>query len=71
MQFKPLTIEERLKNFAKLWAKDEDLKLIIKAYVQLIQKDENDCIEKALYYSQKHKDKKNFKKRLKGEKVVD
>jgi len=54
-----------------LWAKDEDLKLIIKAYVQLIQKDENDCIEKALYYSQKHKDKKNFKKRLKGEKVVD
>lgn len=71
MQFKPLTIEERLKNFAKLWAKDEDLKLIIKAYVQLIQKNEDDCIEKALYYSQKHKDKKNFKKRLKGEKVVD
>ena len=71
MQFKPLSIEERLNNFAKLWAKDEDLKIIITAYAHLIQKNENDCIKKALYYSQKHKDKKNFKKRLKGEKVVD
>lgn len=71
MQFKTLNLDERLQNFAKLWAKDQDLKIIIKAYAQLIQENEDDCIKKALYYSQEHKDKKNFKKRLKGEKVVD
>ncbi len=71
MHFKTLSIEERLKNFAKLWAKDEDLKIIIKEYAQLIEVDEIFCITKALYYSQKLKNFKNMKKRLKGKPVVD
>jgi len=71
MQFKTLTFEERLKNFSKLWAKDEDLKVMIKSYARLLGEDEDICITKALYYSQKNKDIKNFKKRLKGKKVVD
>lgn len=72
MKFKKiLSLKSRLQNFAKLWAKNEDLKEIIKAYALLIDEDENKCISMALRYSQKHKDKKNFKKRLKGEAVVD
>jgi GT2 family glycosyltransferase len=71
MQFKSLTLEQRLLNFSKLWAKDDDLKIIVKEYSKIIKEDEDKCIELALKYSQKHKDKKNFKKRLKGQKVVD
>jgi len=71
MTFKVLTLDERLENFSKLWAKDEDLIRIIRAYVQFIDLDEAKAISLALNASQKHKDKKNFKKRLKGKKVVD
>jgi U3 small nucleolar ribonucleoprotein component len=71
MTFKELSLTERLNNFSKLWAKDKDLEIIIKRYAQLINMDEKKCLDRALSYSQKHKNKKNFKKRLKGEKVVD
>ena len=71
MQFKELSIRERLKNFSKLWAKDEDLMMIIKAYALLVEEDEIYCVAMALKYSQRHKKRKNFKKRLKREKVVD
>ena len=71
MEFKRLTLDVRLKNFSKLWAKDADLEVIVKAYAALMGEDKTQCIKKALYYSQKNKDIKNFKKRLKGEKVVD
>ena len=71
MNFKIFTQNERLENFAKLWAKDEDLTVIIKAYASLIDMDETEAVIIALKASQKHKDKKNFKKRLKGKKVVD
>lgn len=71
MNFKTFTQNERLENFSKLWAKDEDLTLIIKTYIKLIDFDEKEAIIIALKASQKHKDKKNLKKRLKGKKVVD
>ena len=71
MKFKNLKTKERLQNFAKLWAKDEDLEIMISSYAKLIDQEEVSCVALALAYSQKHKDKKNFKKRLKGEKVVD
>jgi len=71
MRFKRLTDIERLENFSKLWAKDEDLKLIIECYAKLIDMNKDEAIVIALRASQKHKDKKNFKKRLKGKKVVD
>ena len=71
MEFRNLSLEERLKNFSQLWAKDEHLTVIIKEYAILVKEDEQKCLELALQYSQKHKDKKNWKKRLKGEKVVD
>jgi len=71
MDFKVLTLKERLENFSKLWAKDEDLKCIIIAYAQFIDMDEESAVSIARNASQQHKDKKNFKKRLKGKKVVD
>ena len=71
MKFLDLDTESRLKNFAQLWAKDDDLSLMIKEYLNFLGKDEKIYLPKALAYSQAHKDKKNFKKRLKGKKVVD
>lgn len=71
MQFFKMSLDERLKNFSKLWAKDEDLKIIAKEYAKLISKDENECISKAIDFSQKHKNRINMKKRLRGVEVVD
>ena len=71
MQFKPLNLDDRLKNFSKLWAKDDDLTSIIQEYSKLINDDEKKCIKIALQYSQAHKDRKNAKKRLRGHEVVD
>ncbi|ABB43866.1 conserved hypothetical protein [Sulfurimonas denitrificans DSM 1251] len=71
MEFKPLNLDKRLKNFSKLWAKDEDLKIIIKEYARLYKSDEERSIKIALQYSQAHKNRKNRKKRLRGEAVVD
>ena len=71
MEFKELSIDDRLKNFSQLWAKDEDLKIVIDEYSKLVNQDEEICFQKAVEYSQKHKDRKNFKKRLKGREVVD
>ena len=71
MEFKPLSLDERLKNFAKLWLLDEDLKTIITAYAKLMSEDEQKCINIALKHSHALKRKINMKKRLKGIEVVD
>ena len=71
MKFRPLCNELRMKNFSKLWAKDEDLKVIIKEYAKISGNNEDIAIKKALSYSHSLKARKNFKKRLKGQKVVD
>ncbi|RXJ94285.1 hypothetical protein CRU94_08915 [Arcobacter sp. AHV-9/2010] len=71
MKFFDLELSDRLKNFSKLWAKDEDLEVIIKEYARFLQKNEKELVSKALDFSHKHKAKINFKKRLKGKKIVD
>lgn len=71
MLFKTLTIDEKLDNFSQLWAKDDDLKIIIDRYSKIANIDNKIALEKALKYSQNLKDRKNLKKRLKGKKVVD
>lgn len=71
MQFKTLTLDERLKNFSKLWAKDDDLRIIAKEYAKLMNMDVKHCVEAALKYSQAHKNRINTKKRVRGMKVVD
>ena len=70
MRFLPLNNQKRLENFAKLWSSDEDLTFIIKSYAHKIGMDEIEAVQIALDASQKHKDRINFKKRLKGKKDV-
>ncbi|PHS41749.1 MAG: hypothetical protein COB07_01515 [Sulfurovum sp.] len=70
MAFTHLNRQRRLENFAKLWASDEDIKSITKFYAQKMQINEEEAIQTAVQASQKHKEKKNFKKRLKGKKDV-
>ena len=71
MIFKDLTVDERLKNFNKLWASDTDLDIIIKEYAKCSNLDEQYCLKKAANYNKKHKRKINTKKRIKGIEVVD
>jgi len=71
MEFRPLSLNERLLNFNKLWAKDEYLEIMIKEYALLMNADVSECVSKAIEYNQKHKNKINMKKRLKGIEVVD
>jgi serine/threonine protein kinase len=71
MKFRTMDTNARLKNFSKLWAKDADLEIIIEAYSKLINMNKNEAFKIAKEFSQQHKNKKNFKKRLKGKKVND
>ncbi len=64
MAFQVFTKEKRIQNFSKLWADDEDLISIVKAYAPLIEMDENEAIRIALEASDKHKQKKLLKKKL-------
>jgi len=71
MAFRELSLENRLKNFSKLWAANEDLAYIVEQYARIISEDSKKCIKIAQKYSQNHKDRKNLKKWLKGQKIVD
>jgi len=71
MQFKNLSLEERMKNFSKLWAKDDYIKTMIKEYSILYGEEYDTCINLALKYSIAHKDRINAKKRRRGQIIVD
>lgn len=71
MQFISMSLDKRLKNFCKLWAKDKDLEIMAKEYAKCVGEDETYCVQTALKFSQNHKNKINMKKRLKGIEVVD
>lgn len=70
MRFGHLNRQKRLENFAKLWACDEDITTIATFYAQKMQINEEEAIQTAVHASQKHKEKKNFKKRLKGNQIA-
>jgi serine/threonine protein kinase len=71
MIFKEVSFQERMDNFSKLWAKDEDLKIIIKHYANILGVDEVLAFNAALEFSHSLKKRKNLKKRLKGREIVD
>jgi len=71
MKFKELSVNERLKNFNKLWASDEDIDTIISEYANLVGIEKKDAVKLAQRYNQKNKNIKNLKKRIKGIPVVD
>ena len=70
MKFIDLDEETRAKNFSKLWASNEILITMATEYKKHYECSEN-FIEQVLYYSNKNKSVKNFKKRLKGQEVND
>ncbi|MEA2028596.1 MAG: lipopolysaccharide kinase InaA family protein [Campylobacterota bacterium] len=60
MKFKKLSQKDRMKNFAKLGASDDDLSFMIYSYSQ----DKKD-VSLAIQYSYKHQNFRAFKKRIK------
>ena len=71
MEFKELSLNERMKNFAKLWINDDDLKTVVNAYAKTANIDASQAYEIALAHSHALKAKVNMKKRFKGIEVVD
>ena len=71
MEFKNLSLDERMKNFAKLWINDQDLKTVIEAYAKTAHINPQNAYQTALNYSHALKAKVNMKKRLKGIEVVN
>jgi aminoglycoside phosphotransferase (APT) family kinase protein len=72
MKFFSLNENDRAKNFAKLWASDDILRIIAEEYLKHYQiTSEQEFIENVLRYSQDNKNFKNFKKHLKGQEVTD
>jgi hypothetical protein len=70
MHFNTLSDDDRARNFSKLWAHDYILEIIADEYLKHCTCT-NDFKAKVLYYSNKNKRIKNFKKRLKGKPVND
>lgn len=70
MKFIPFSQEMRAKNFSKLWADDEILKIISHEYKKHCKLND-DFTKQVLFFSNQNKKIKNFKKRLKGQEVND
>lgn len=66
MEFKTIEGYEGLKNFAKFWAKEEDLTLLAKTYAHLAGLDEQQSIDTAMQAAQNLQAKTNLKRKLKG-----
>lgn len=71
MRFGHLSRQRRLENFAKLWASDEDIMSIVNFYAKMMGINEEEAMRTAVQASQKHKERKNLKKRVQGKKVVN
>jgi tRNA A-37 threonylcarbamoyl transferase component Bud32 len=65
MRFELLSLQERMGNFAMLWASDEDLEIIVRAYTQASGDHPQDALALALEYSSLHKHRANRKERIK------
>jgi serine/threonine protein kinase len=68
MKFFTFSASDRAKNFAKLWAKDEDLRIVGDEYIKHFEAKE-DFVDLICHYSLQNKKIKNFKKRLKGKEI--
>jgi hypothetical protein len=65
MRFQSLTLEERMRTFARLWANDEDLETIVAGYA--LASGDNVALATALAirYSQAHKRRSWRKEQIK------
>jgi len=65
MSFKTLNLQQRAKNFNKLWADDTDLGVILKAYAKLAQFDRASFVQLGIKYNQQNKVRKTRKRKIK------
>jgi len=72
MSFDKLTEIKRAQNFEKLWALDEILEVMADEYTKYHEtSNKKEFKQNVLYFSNKNKKIKNFKKRIKGKPVTD
>ncbi|MDA3946049.1 MAG: hypothetical protein PF439_05170 [Helicobacteraceae bacterium] len=64
MQFKVLSAEERFKNFSRLWADEDDMRIIARYYAQYSGLNEERSAEKMIAYDLENKRIRNFKKKI-------
>jgi serine/threonine protein kinase len=66
MQFKKLTLKDRLFNFVRLTEDDMTLQIIISHYAQLIQADEEQLLQQTIAYRDQYLNKRALKNKLRG-----
>ncbi len=66
MEFRDIGEYEGLENFAKFWAKEEDLKLLATSYAEVASLDVDKAIQRASDAAKKLQAKTELKRKLKG-----
>ncbi|MCK5903134.1 MAG: hypothetical protein KAG28_08280 [Cocleimonas sp.] len=66
MQFKTLTLKERLSNFSRLMVDDDTLTIILKRYAQKIQQPPNTVTQQAIKYRDQFAQQRALKNKLRG-----
>ena len=66
MEFRPLSLDERLENFARINADDANLKTITRKYAELMDVDSEAAFEKARFYRDDFYKKRALKNKLRG-----
>lgn len=66
MDFTQLSHTQKMKNLSKLWADEDNMSLIARAYAKAEGLNEEQTINEMIKYDAQNKRVKNFKKRLKG-----
>ncbi len=69
MYFGRMEIQERIENFSKLWANNRDLEKIASCYAKLVGIEESKASQWLIAASSAHKERVNFKKRIKGKRI--
>ena len=68
MEFKHMSLEERLDNFAKLWLDEDSLMIIAKEYAKLSNTDEEEALSILRKCDKKLKSFVEFKRNIRGKK---
>ncbi len=70
MRFENMNYLSGLKNFAQLWASDDELEIIAREYAKINNRDENEATRLLVEFDKKHKakieKKLSWKRRIKG-----
>ncbi len=66
MQFKKLTLDERLNNFARLSADDDAMEIMMSNYAQHIQKPKESILSKAKFFRDEFTRKRVLKNKMRG-----